>query len=82
MKEMLEKIDEKLDKIHENITEVKIDVAKNTVSLDHHIKRTDELQDLYEKLEADNIRVKMIWKVVLGMSVLVGMIGTIYKMMG
>ena len=92
MRDMLEKIDEKLDRLQYDLTEVKIDTAKNTLSLDHHIKRTDELQDIYENLEGkvsgkiddlekDSIRVKMIWKVVLGIATLTGIVATVIRLM-
>lgn len=47
MKNELDQINKKLDKISEHMNDIKIDVSKNTVDLSHHIKRTDLLeQDL------------------------------------
>ena len=39
------KIIEKLDTQSEDISVIKVDVAKNTVSLDEHIKRTNLLEE-------------------------------------
>lgn len=92
MRDIVERIEEKLDKLHEDVHEIKVDTAKNTVSLDHHIKRTDELQDLYvdlktgvcakvDVLEKDNVRVKMVWKVVVGIGVLVGIVSSLVRVL-
>jgi hypothetical protein len=44
------KIIEKLDKQSSEISEIKIDIAKNTVSLDEHIKRTALLEESMENI--------------------------------
>lgn len=44
------KIHEKLDKIIEEVTEVKIDQAKMRVSVDYHIKRSDLNEENIEML--------------------------------
>jgi len=101
--DMLEKLDGKfdrmhddmhnhLDKLHEELSDIKNNTTKNTISLEHHIKRTDDLQDLVttlekgvcdkvDKLEKDSIRVKMIWKVILGISTLSGLVLTFVKLL-
>jgi len=39
---------EVLNKIQEDVTEIKVTLARNTESLEHHIQRTDMLQDMVE----------------------------------
>ena len=40
----------KLEKVEEDIGDIKVSVAKNTADLEHHIKRTDDLQVMVEGL--------------------------------
>lgn len=40
----------KYDKIIDILTDIRIDVAKNTVDLSHHIKRSDLLQEQQKKI--------------------------------
>jgi cell division protein FtsB len=40
----------KLEKVETDVSDIKIDVAKNTDSLTHHIKRTNDLQVIVEDL--------------------------------
>jgi chromosome segregation ATPase len=40
-KKLLEKLDEKLDKVEERLSAIDITLAKNTQSLDEHIRRTE-----------------------------------------
>lgn len=44
------KTDEKLDKIFDILVEMRVDVAKNTVDLAHHIKRSDMLEAKMQKI--------------------------------
>lgn len=57
-----DKIEEKLDKVQEDISEIKVTLARNTASLELHMKRTEmaeealtllkqELQDRTEEIE-------------------------------
>lgn len=46
----MEEIKQDLKEIKVDIADIKIDVAKNTISLEHHIKRTDMLQHLVTAL--------------------------------
>ena len=34
------KLEEKLDKMHDDIVEIKVTMARNTASLEHHVERT------------------------------------------
>lgn len=42
----MQEIKQTLKTIQADVASIKMDVAKNTVSLEHHIKRTDLLQNL------------------------------------
>ena len=45
------KVDEKLDKIVEDISEIKVTLAKQAEQLEHHIYRTDLAEDHIKALE-------------------------------
>lgn len=47
-----DKIFSKLEKIEERLDSIDITLTRNTVSLEHHIKRTDLLQDASHNLSA------------------------------
>lgn len=47
------KPEEKLDKIVEDISEIKVTLAKQAVQLEHHIKRTDLNEENMELLRAE-----------------------------
>lgn len=47
----MQEIKNDLKAIREDISDIKTDVAKNTIALDHHIKRTDVSERRLEKLE-------------------------------
>lgn len=42
----MQEIKEDLKAIKSDVNSIKLDVARNTVSLEHHVKRTDLLQNL------------------------------------
>lgn len=44
--------DQKLDKIQEDVTDIKITMARNTASLEEHMRRTSILESKVEPLEA------------------------------
>jgi len=46
----LDQLNSKMDKCLENQSEMKVDIAKNTVDLSHHIKRTDMLEKRTSKV--------------------------------
>ena len=46
----MNEIKEDLKAIRADVTAIKVDVAKNTTSLDHHIRRTDMLQHIVTAL--------------------------------
>lgn len=51
MTEIQNRILDKVDKVEETITEIKITIAENSADLKHHIKRTDDLQDIVVELK-------------------------------
>lgn len=44
------KMEQKIDQIVEMLYEIKVDVARNTVDLAHHIKRSDKLEDKMQRM--------------------------------
>ena len=46
----LDKIENKIDKITEHIANIDVTLAKQSVSLDVHIKRTNQLEDRQDQL--------------------------------
>lgn len=79
MNELLERIDRKLDKVQEDLNEIKLDhviqnnnIERNTKDLADHIEGVKQNRGRVECLEKDNVRIKMIWKVILGIGTLVG----------
>lgn len=51
--ELLNKIDLKVDKISDDITDIKIVQARQETVLEEHIKRSDSLENLYNHLSAE-----------------------------
>lgn len=49
MSDMENRVLDKIDKIEQDVTEIKTAVIKNTIDLEYHIKRTDDLQVVVEK---------------------------------
>lgn len=49
----MSKLETKIDKIVEDISEIKLDVAKNTISLDEHIRRTNAVEELIQLHQND-----------------------------
>lgn len=41
----------KLEKVESDLGDIKVSVAENTNDLKHHIKRTDDLQDVVENMK-------------------------------
>jgi nucleoid-associated protein YgaU len=46
--------------LQSDMTDVKVTLAKNTESLEHHVKRTDTLQDIVEPVYKDFLERKAI----------------------
>ncbi len=53
--ELLKKIDQKLDKVMDEVTEIKIIQAKHDINLELHMKRSDQLETLYLHLKEQEI---------------------------
>jgi hypothetical protein len=45
------RIEDKIDKLHDSLTEVLIILERNTVSLQEHVKRTNLLQERVEHVD-------------------------------
>lgn len=51
--EKLEQVENKLDRISEDITEIKVIMERNTSSLEYHIKRTDIAEEKHDLLKTE-----------------------------
>lgn len=67
---MDKRIEDKIDKISDDISEVKVTLARNTVSLEEHVKRTNILEARVEPMRKDIDMVK-------GAIALIGLLATI-----
>lgn len=56
MKDDLHKIEAKLDKLDARLDDIAITLAKNTQSLEVHIKRTNMLEDYLKKVEEEDLK--------------------------
>lgn len=78
----LEDVKESMNKVQEDISSIKIDVAKNTYSLDHHIKRTELNEERISKIE-ERLTVGYILKLSLaavsGIGAIAATVLTVYK---
>jgi len=75
LNEIMERFESKLDKVQEDMTEVKITMAQNTSDIAHHIKRsdmTDEqvklLQDRVVRVETSDNRINWTIRVIIGIA--------------
>jgi len=75
----LDKIEEKVDRIGKDISEIKVEQAQQLVSLVHHIKRSDALEDYLDGLRTKVNYVEGALKLIGFISVLVGTIGVLFK---
>lgn len=85
LNEIIARIESKLDKVQEDMTEVKVTLAQNTSDIAYHIKRsdmTDEqvklLQDRVVKVETSDNRINWTIRVVIGIAA----VATFLKEMG
>lgn len=77
--------DQKIDKILEEITEIKITMAKNTSSLEDHMRRTELNEQRLEKFEEKLVpvithveKITFAWKVIATIGTLIAfVIGTL-----
>lgn len=60
MSELNIEILKSLTTLQTDISDVKVTLARNTESLEHHVRRTDELQELVEPVAKDFIARKAI----------------------
>lgn len=47
-----------LKEIHRKLSEIQLDTARNTDSLDYHIKRTDLLEKKLTMIETDQVKIR------------------------
>jgi len=77
----MERLEEKLDKIVEQIAEINVTMARNTASLDEHIRRTNMLEEKLEPVEKHVLMVNSITKFVITMITLAAAATAIYKVL-
>ncbi len=77
--DLLEKIDNKLDKLSEDVVAIRIEhaeqtgfISQNTKDLTEHIEGVQQNRTRIINLEKKEAQIGMIWKVILGLSTLVG----------
>lgn len=58
----MENVEKDISSIKDDTTEIKIAITRNTKDLEHHIKRTDELQDMVTPLYKDFIAKQAVTK--------------------
>jgi len=69
MDDKLERIENKLDKVVDQIGEINATTAKQQVSLDYHIKRTDLLEEKLKPVEDHVALVGSFFRLIGGLSV-------------
>lgn len=81
MDDRLERIENKLDKVVDEIGEIKETTAKQQVSLDYHIKRTDLLEKKLEPVEEHVHLVSSMFKIMGGLAVIAGIVSVILEIL-
>lgn len=76
------RIHEKLDKITEDINDIKVTMAKNTASLDYHIKRTDDLEMIVKKAQKAVFWIEGAMKLLGAIGFLIGAVAGLVKIFG
>lgn len=64
MDKRFDKLDEKLDKIGEDISEIKVVQAEQAVDLKYHIRRTDQIEEKLLPLVATKNKIEGAFKVI------------------
>lgn len=71
------KIIELLENVKDEQAEIKVILTRNTVSLEDHIRRTEILEKTVVPLQERKNQVDGVIKLVIGLSVVVGIVATI-----
>lgn len=88
--DLLKSIHDKVEKISEDMTDMKVTSAKQQVSLDEHIKRSNMLEDLYigmkekdiEPIKVDINQLKGVYKFITLFATLASVFFGILKLFG
>lgn len=75
--EILNKISDKIDKISDDIVEIKVIQAKHDANLENHMQRSDTLESLYKELYGDVEPLKADINKIKGAAKLVGILSGI-----
>ena len=81
MDDKLERIENKLDRVVDQIGEINETTAKQQVSLEYHIKRTDLLEKKLEPVEEHVNLVSSLFKIIAGIAVLAGIVEVALQVM-
>lgn len=76
MEKRFDKLEEKLDKVLEEVGSINVTLARNTSDLEYHIKRTDLAEKHIQSLEAQVIPLKKKEAMIEGVFKLIGAIAT------
>lgn len=82
MKEKLDKLLEVQTEIRVDVAGIKKDVGRNTKDLSEHIRRTEVAEERISVLERLAIQNSAVWKVVLGLSVVATLAVAAYQLYG
>jgi hypothetical protein len=64
----------KIDKLQEDITEIKVTMARNTESLEHHMRRTDALESIVDILRSNYNNVQGVFKLLGILGIIAGVV--------
>lgn len=73
-------MDKKLDQIQEDVTEIKVTMARNTASLELHMRRSDLLEQKIEPLEKHVNMVNGALKLLSLLGIITAIVAAIYGM--
>lgn len=76
------RIEDKVDKIIEKISSIDVTLAAQHVSLKDHIRRTEILEKEMKPVKKHAERVKITFGLIGGVSVVLGIIETVLKLLG
>ena len=83
IKNSVEKIDKKVDAVDKKVVKQEITLARNTDSLEFHIKRTNLAEQKIDEIEKDILTIKVSYKTVVVVASVIGaIVGIIIPLVG
>lgn len=77
----MKRVLDKLDKIDEKQGDMGKVLARNTATLEEHVRRTNILEDKVDRVESCVDKIKGSWKLIMVISTVVGIAATIYNLL-